>query len=124
MCLSGCPSVAVPVSGVRYLSFWRLSVLSQSSDLPLREAKFCDCKMKSNRDKHWEYVLCHVDDVNVFCMSHNCYGLVSCFKYTVKKESMKEPKAYLGAEVNNWTIEGADNQAKVCWVMLSDLYVS
>ncbi len=36
---------------------------------------------------------------------------------------MKEPDAYLGAEVKKWTIDGAENPSKVRWAMLSDLYV-
>jgi hypothetical protein len=43
---------------------------------------------------------------------------------TLKKGSVKEPDAYLGAEVKKWMIEGADNWTKVCWAMLSDLYVN
>jgi hypothetical protein len=44
-------------------------------------------------------------------------------RYTLKKGSVKEPDAYLGAEVKKWTIEGADNPTKVRWAMSSDLYV-
>jgi hypothetical protein len=36
---------------------------------------------------------------------------------------VKEPDAYLGAEVKKWMIEGVDNWTNVCWAMLSDLYV-
>jgi hypothetical protein len=36
---------------------------------------------------------------------------------------VKEPDAYLGAEVKKWTIKGADNPTKVRWAMSSDLYV-
>ena len=33
--------------------------------------------------------------------------------YTLKKGSVKEPDAYLGAEVKKWTIDGAENPSKV-----------
>ena len=36
---------------------------------------------------------------------------------------MKEPEAYLGAEIRKWTIDGSDDPTKVRWVMSSDLYV-
>ena len=36
---------------------------------------------------------------------------------------MKEPEAYLGAEIRKCTIDGSDDPTKVCWAMSSDLYV-
>jgi hypothetical protein len=44
-------------------------------------------------------------------------------KYTLKEGSVKEPDAYLGAEVKKWTIDGSDNPTKTRWAMSSDLYV-
>ena len=36
---------------------------------------------------------------------------------------MKEPEAYLGAEIRKWTIDGSDDPTKVRWAMSSNLYV-
>ena len=44
-------------------------------------------------------------------------------KYTLKEGSVKEPEAYLGAEIRKWTIDGLDDPTKVRWAMSSDLYV-
>ena len=44
-------------------------------------------------------------------------------KYALKKGSVKEPDAYLGAEVNKWKTDGVDNLTKVRWAMSSDLNV-
>jgi hypothetical protein len=99
----------------------------------LREANFVSCKgdpdvwmrpkVKPNGDKYWEYVLCYVDDI--LCVSHEPQTVMDYLasRYTLKKGSVKEPDAYLGAEVKKWTIEGADNPTKVRWAMSSDLYV-
>ena len=99
----------------------------------LREGGFVSCrgdpdvwmrpKVKPNGDKYWEYVLCYVDDI--LCISHEPQVVMDYLasKYTLKKGSVKEPDAYLGAEVKKWTIEGADNPSKVRWAMSSDLYV-
>jgi hypothetical protein len=100
----------------------------------LREANFVSCKgdpdvwmrpnVKPNGDKYWEYVLCYVDDI--LCVSNEPQTVMDYLasRYTLKKGSVKEPDVYLGAEVKKWTIEGADNLTKVCWAMLSDLYVN
>ena len=45
-------------------------------------------------------------------------------KYALKKGSVKEPDAYLGAEVNAWKTDGVDNLTKVRWSMSSDLNVN
>jgi hypothetical protein len=99
----------------------------------LREGGFVSCKgdpdvwmrpkVKTNGDKYWEYVLCYVDDI--LCVSHEPQVVMDYLasKYTLKKGSVKEPDAYLGAEVKKWTIDGADNPTKVRWAMSSDLYV-
>ena len=80
-------------------------------------------KVKLNGDKYWEYVLCYVDDI--LCISHEPQVVMDYLasKYTLKKGSVKEPDAYLGAEVKKWTIDGAENPSKVRWAMSSDLYV-
>ena len=69
--------------------------------------------VKPNGDKYWEYVLCYVDDI--LCISHEPQVVMDYLasKYTLKKGSVKEPDAYLGAEVKKWTIDGADNPTMV-----------
>jgi hypothetical protein len=99
----------------------------------LREGGFVSCQgnpdvwmrpnVKLNGDKYWEYVLCYVDDI--LCISHEPQVVMDFFasRYTLKKGSVKEPDAYLDAEVKEWTIDGAENPSKVRWAMSSDLYV-
>jgi hypothetical protein len=96
----------------------------------LRETNFVSCqgdpdvwmrpKVKPNGDKYWEYVSRYMDDI--LCVSHEPQTIMDYLasRYTLKKESVKEPDAYSGAEVKKWTVEGADNPTKVCWAMLSD----
>jgi hypothetical protein len=68
-------------------------------------------------------VLCYVDDI--LAISHApkfiMDGLSSM--YTLKPDSVKEPHAYLGAEVKKWTIDGAEDLQKTWWAILSALYV-
>jgi len=99
----------------------------------LREGGFTSCKadpdvwmrpkVKPNGDKYWEYVLCYVDDI--LCISHEPQVVMDYLasRYTLKKGSVKEPDAYLGAEVKKWAIEDAENPGKIRWAMSSDLYV-
>ena len=60
---------------------------------------------------------------DILCISHEPQVVMDYLasKYTLKKGSVKEPDAYLGAEVKKWTIDGAENPTKVRWAMLSDL---
>jgi hypothetical protein len=44
-------------------------------------------------------------------------------KYTLKKGSVGEPTAYLGAEVCKHYIENLDDPTKVRWALSSDTYV-
>jgi hypothetical protein len=65
-------------------------------------------KAKPNGDKYWEYVLCYVDDI--LCVSHEPQTVMDYLasRYTLKKESVREPNAYLGAVVKKWMIESAE----------------
>jgi hypothetical protein len=86
----------------------------------LREANLVSCKedpdvwmrakVKPNGDKYWEYVLCYVDDI--LCVSHELQTVMDYLasRYALRKGSVKEPDACLGAEVKKWMIEGADNR--------------
>jgi len=99
----------------------------------LREANFVGCKadpdvwmrpnVKPNGDKYWEYVLVYVDDVLV--MSHDPKAVMTHLetRYTLKAGSVKEPDAYLGAEVKKHYVQDSDDPSKVRWSMSSDLYV-
>ena len=80
-------------------------------------------KVKLNGEKYWEYVLCYVHDI--LCISHEPQIVMDYLasKYTLRKGSVKEPDAYLGAEVKMWTIDGATNPSKVGWSMLSNHYI-
>ena len=87
----------------------------------LREASYESCKadpdvwmkpkIKPNNEKYWEYVLIYVDDILV--MSHQPRWLWTISsKYTLKEGSVKEPEAYLGAEIRKWTIDGSDGDGR------------
>ena len=99
----------------------------------LRDAGFQSCKAdpdvwmrpntKPNGDKYWEYLLCYVDDL--LCISHSPQLVMDYLAqiYTLKEGSVKEPDAYLGAEIMKWTIEKSDEPTKPRWAMSSDAYV-
>ena len=99
----------------------------------LREAGFESSKadpdvwmrpsVKPNGFKYWEYVLVYVDDV--LAISHDPKSILDhlASHYTLKDGSVKEPDAYLGAEISKVEIPGSDNPTKTRWVMSSDLYV-
>jgi hypothetical protein len=63
-------------------------------------------KTKPNGDRYWEYVL--VDDI--LCISHEPSKFMEMLqvKYTLKKGSVGEPTAYLGAEVCKHYIENSE----------------
>ena len=78
---------------------------------------------KPNGDKYWEYVLCYVDDILV--VSHNPQKTMDVLsaKYTLQEGGVKEPDAYLRAEIHKWNIEDSDDPTKTRWGMSSDTYV-
>jgi Reverse transcriptase (RNA-dependent DNA polymerase) len=80
-------------------------------------------KSKPNGDKYWEYVLVYVDDI--LCISHEPKKFMEMLqaKYTLKKGSVGEPTAYLGAEVCKHYIESSEDLTKVRWALSSDKYV-
>jgi hypothetical protein len=100
----------------------------------LREAGFKGCladpdvwmkpRVKPNGDKYWEYVLCYVDDLLVICLDPQVTMDALSKSYTLKTGSVKEPDAYLGAEIRKWQVPGSnDDPDSTCWGMSSDLYV-
>ena len=80
-------------------------------------------KKKTNGEAYWEYVLVYVDDI--LCVSHEPQAFMDYIatKYTLKSGSVKEPDAYLGAEIRKYYIAESDDPSKVRWAMSSDLYV-
>lgn len=119
---------------IRFLSVHRSSQSFQISDKIFTIQDVFSCKenpevwmrpkVKPNGDKYWEYVLCYVDDI--LCISHEPQVVMVYLasKYTLKKGSVKETDAYLGAEVKMWTIDGAENPNKRTCAMSSDFYVN
>ena len=64
--------------------------------------------VKPNGFEYYKYILCHVNDV--MCISHDP-GIVigriqAVFKFKVNK--MEQPKIYIGAQVGNIILYGAD----------------
>jgi len=44
-------------------------------------------------------------------------------KYTIKKDSIKEPDQYLGAKIFKWRIDGVEDPDKTRWAMSAEKYV-
>jgi hypothetical protein len=80
-------------------------------------------KTKPNGDKYWEYVLVYVDDI--LCISHEPKKFMEMLqaKYILKKGSVGEPTACLGAEVCKHYIESLEDPTKVRWALSLDKYV-
>jgi len=99
----------------------------------LRKAGFVSCKAdpdvwmkpncKPNGEKYWEYVLVYVDDV--LAILHDPASVMNELKrvYTLKDGSVKPPDAYLGSDIFEVQIDGAEDPEKVRWAMSSDTYV-
>jgi hypothetical protein len=66
-------------------------------------------QVKANGNKYWEYVLCNGDDLLV--VSHDPKQAMAYlgFRYTLKEASVKEPNAFLGAEIKKWNLNNPDN---------------
>jgi hypothetical protein len=77
---------------------------------------------KPDGTEYYEYVLCYVDDI--LAMSTNPMAIMDALRetYTLKKESVKEPDLYLGADVKKYYISGTDDADKPRWAMSSDKY--
>jgi hypothetical protein len=54
---------------------------------------------KPGGTEYYEYVLCYVDDI--LAMSTNPMAIMDALRetYTLKKDSVKEPDLYLGADI-------------------------
>ena len=74
--------------------------------------------IRKNGFKHWEYVLCYVDDI--LAISDNPHELLSGvqLKFKPKDDKMEEPETYLGADLSKMNNKDGDE----CWAMSSDKY--
>ena len=79
--------------------------------------------VKEDGQKYWEYVLMYVDDILV--VSHRTQPILDHFMkaYTLKKDSVKPPESYLGADIIQYHLEGDGDLTKIRWAMSSDTYV-
>ena len=71
-------------------------------------------------EKNIKKVLVCVD--NLLVVSHDPYAVMKNLlsKYTMKDGSIKEPDAYLGAEIQKWTIDGGSaREASLSYCKLS-----
>lgn len=73
---------------------------------------------KPDGTRYWEYILCYVDDVLV--ISHDPKSVMDFLNshYTLKPNSIAEPKDYIGAETRKYRIGDDD-----VWAASSDTYV-
>ena len=58
---------------------------------------------KPTRFDYYEYKMCYVDDI--MCISHDP-SIVAVFKF--KGDNMDQPKIYIGAQVGNMIVDGAE----------------
>lgn len=75
-------------------------------------------------EPYWEYVLMYVDDYLGISEFPEKITRMLQESFVLKPESIKEPDAYLGAEVRKYFLEGDESPEKVRWAMSSDKYVS
>ena len=82
-------------------------------DVWLREA------VKSDGTKIYEYVLCYVDDCIFQGLDPKAFMEHLGRSYTLKEGSVKEPDAYLGADIRRMVLLNGD----VAWALSLDTYV-
>ena len=82
-------------------------------DVWLREA------VKPDGTKIYEYVLCYVDDCIFQGLDPKAFMDRLGKVYTLKEGSVKEPDAYLGADISKMVMSNGD----VAWALSSDTYV-
>ena len=77
---------------------------------------------KPDGTRYYEYVLAYVDDI--CCCSIYPKAFMESLKkaYTLKKDSVKEPDLYLGADVVKWQLEKTDEPQKARWAFSSTRY--
>ena len=95
----------------------------------LRDAGFQGCKadpdvwmreaVKPDGTKIYEYVLCYVDDCIFQGLDPKAFMDRLGKSYTLKEGSVKEPDAYLGADISKMVMSNGD----VAWALSSDTYV-
>ena len=70
--------------------------------------------------KYYEYVLIYVDDI--LAVSGDPKAIMDYLesKYTLKKDSVKEPTLYLGAKIFKWRIDGVEDEDKMRWAMSAE----
>lgn len=76
---------------------------------------------KADDTEYYEYTLCYVDDI-LACSTDPPEVIMDTLQktYLLKKDSVKEPDSYLGADVTKYCIDGSDNPGKPRWAMSSD----
>ncbi len=95
----------------------------------LRDAGFTSCKAdpdvwlrkaeKPDGTKIYEYVLCYVDDCIFQGLDPKAFMDGLRKSYTLKDGSVKEPDAYLGADIRQMQLSNGE----VAWALSSDTYV-
>jgi hypothetical protein len=80
--------------------------------------------VKADGSKHYEYVLCYVDDVLVVLERPKRIMEGLDAKYVLKAGSVGKRMMYLGAKVSKNWLEYSDNPDKVRWSLLAEDYVN
>ena len=96
----------------------------------MRDGGFTSCQAdndvwmrKATKDdgfKYWEYVMIYSDDILVISAKPKRIMDHLASRYTLKKDSVKEPDVYLGAGIGKFVRPGTD---KALWTMSSETYI-
>ena len=116
--------VKMALYGLNYSS----AAFSDHLDETLNDIRFLSTKadpdlwyrpaVKPNGFEYYDYILCYVDDI--LCISHDpgisLRRIQAVSKF--KRDKMEHPEIYLGSQVRNMTLDGAE-----VWCMSAENYV-
>ena len=113
----------IPVAGATFRSYLGQKLRSlgylpmkADPDLWMRPA------VKPDGTKYYEYLLAYVDDLCGMSMNtKNMFDAIGRM-FKLKKESVKEPDLYLGADIEQVVFENSDDPGKTRWAMSSTNY--
>jgi len=64
--------------------------------------------VKPDGTKVWEHVMAYVDDICAACLDPQRFMDFMESRYTLKKDSVKEPERYLGADVKKYSLSNGE----------------
>ena len=113
----------LPVAGAAFRSYLGSKLrtlgyvpMKADPDLWMRPA------VKPDGTRYYEYLLAYVDDLCGMSMDTNHMFDAIGAMFTLKKESVKEPDLYLGADIEKVHLEHSEHPTKTRWAMSSTKY--